>query len=277
MLFCSHRWLNQWRWSRKTTLDVWRRWRGEFTLGCLERQQKFSSEVKSWHLASSKSIMFEFCSVFNQKMFHLYHLKKKCQLKSCLNGTNYSCIHFTKWRMQCLWTWHRRIFSLLKNEKWKKKNQKSSHFSITLTKTGGFRKVSLNISLCHWRSAHAAPSREKTKCMNFGAFNTAALLFLDSSGGSQSFSHLGKKPLSETPAKPDILLWRGCKLWAAEKQTPRRRPPLPRLFRRCRCHPADTHSLISCTCQEGLSSKTAACVLLICWLQIMNFKWRLAV
>lgn len=59
-----------------------------------------------------------------------------------------------------------------------------------------------------------------------------------------------------------------------EAPPPPRSPLSPRLFRRYHCTPAD-HSLISCTCQEGLSSKTAACVLLICWLQIMNFKWRL--
>lgn len=48
--------------------------------------------------------------------------------------------------------------------------------------------------------------------------------FLESSRGSEWFFHLGKKLLSETPAKPDILLWHGCEPWAAEKQTPRRSP-----------------------------------------------------
>lgn len=152
--------------------------------------------------------------------------------------------------------------------------------SITLTKSDGLRTTCFSYPLVplenctHW----TIKRKKKTKSVNStccGVFNTAVLLFLEGSRGSEWFFHLGKKPLSETPAKPDILLWHGCELWAVEKQTPRRSPSspsLPRLFRRCR--PAD-HSLISCTCQEGLSSKTAACVLLICWLRIMNFKWRL--
>lgn len=152
------------------------------------------------------------------------------------------------------------------------------NISITLTKTDGLGNW-VWISFCATRELRTLDHQEKTTTsMNCAAFNTAAF-----SRGSQWFFHLGKKPLSETPAKPDILLWHGCEPWAAEKQTLRRSPspfppsPLsPRLFRRCRCTPAD-RSLISCTCQEGLSSKTAACVLLICWLRIMNFKWRLTV